>query len=85
METKPALFTIISVVLLVPALGAWYFYADGFSGSLSTYCGPDCTVEASTVPRSVGLWLGVAVTLSVFSAASAAVAAVATFFTRSSA
>lgn len=85
METKAALHTVIAVLLLVPALAAWYFFADGFSGSLSTYCGPDCVVEASTVPRSVGLWLGVAVTLTVFSAASATVAAVATFLTRSSA
>ncbi|WP_243056948.1 hypothetical protein [Nocardioides sp. SR21] len=84
METKAALYAVISVMLLVPALGAWYFYADGFAESLSTSCGANCVVEASTVPTSVGLWLGVAVTLSVFSAASAAAAAVATFLTRSS-
>lgn len=66
----------LAVLLMVLAIGAWLLFASMFAADLTTYCGPDCvnTVNVSTWSL---VWLGAAVTLTVFSGAAAVLAGVA--------
>jgi len=67
----------LSIFLMVLATGAWLLFATKFAEDLTTYCGPDCISQTVHITTWDLLWLGVAVALTVFSAATAVLAGMA--------